>query len=164
MGPEEQTGLAFLATARWRLVDYYPPKIRRCLDTLSEDDVWWRPNAACNSVGNLILHLCGNVRQWLVSGVGGAADVRDRPAEFAERGPIPKAELLARLDDVLARSAEVFDALAPGELLTPLTVQGYDETRLSAIAHVVEHFSGHVGQIIYITKLRASVDLRFYDL
>src|SRR5215831_7094947 len=75
-------------------------RIKHCLGQLSDEQVWWRAQPSLNSIGNLILHLCGNVRQWLVAGLGGAAEVRDRPAEFAERGPIPRAELLRRLDAV----------------------------------------------------------------
>src|SRR5437660_316028 len=76
-------------------------KIKHCLGQLSDEQVWWRYHPSLNSIGNLILHLCGNVRQWIVAGLGGGADGRDRPAEFSERGSIPRDELLRRLESVV---------------------------------------------------------------
>src|SRR5438045_3716806 len=72
-------------------------KIEHCVRQLSDDDVWWRPREEMNSIGNVLLHLSGNLRQWIVAGVGGAADVRDRPGEFAERQAIPREQLMATL-------------------------------------------------------------------
>src|SRR5688572_6709918 len=77
-------------------------KIKHCLGQLNEEQVWWRPSESMNSVGNLMLHLAGNLRQWIVSGIGGANDTRNRPGEFAERGPIAKAELLRRLEQAVS--------------------------------------------------------------
>lgn len=111
-----------------------------------------------------MLHLSGNARQWIVSGVGGANGVRDRPQEFAERSLIPRDELLKRLRETLIDVDEVLRRLDPATLLEQRTIQGCDVTLLQAIFHVVEHFSMHTGQIIYITKQLTATDLHFYDL
>jgi uncharacterized damage-inducible protein DinB len=159
----------FIDTCRHHLSTDYLPKIRRCLRDLSEDDIWWRPNPRSNSVGNLVLHLAGNIRQWIVSGVGGRPDVRERPLEFSAQGPTAAAEwdrtrLTTLLDETLQEVDAVLAELAPASLLQRTVVQGMDVTFLEGIFHAVEHFSMHTGQIIYITKLRVDVDLRFYEV
>jgi uncharacterized damage-inducible protein DinB len=161
--PAETASKLFLEQAVWRLREDYPPKLRRCLEGLTEEQVWWRPNPACNSVGNLLLHLAGNLRQWVVAGLGGAPDRRDRPAEFRAAGPVPKAELLADLEQALADTCTVIAGLDDSELVRSRRIQVYENrTGLEAVFHVVEHFSGHLGQIIYITKLLDGQDLGFY--
>jgi uncharacterized damage-inducible protein DinB len=160
----DQLSRLFLAEARFHLNEQYLPWLRACLEKLSEQDVWWRPNAKSNSAGNLILHLCGNIRQWVIHGVAGAEDVRQRSAEFAEQGPIPKAELLARLEAALAEVDEVLRRVTAEELAQARQIQGFDQTVLSAIFHVVEHFSYHTGQIIYLTKMRTGEDLKFWNV
>jgi uncharacterized damage-inducible protein DinB len=157
-------GKEYLSYCRRRLLQEYFPKIERCVGELSEDDVWWRAHEANNSIGNLILHLSGNVRQWIISGLGGEPDSRNRPAEFAERGKIPKEQLLSMLRITLRDADNVLRVFEPSRLLEVRHIQTYDVTCLDALSHVVEHFAGHVGQIIYITKLRTGKDLRFYDL
>lgn len=154
----------FLAEARFHLMQQYLPWLRACLNRLSEEDIWWRPNDKSNSAGNLILHLCGNVRQWIIHGVGGVKDSRDRNAEFAERGPIARAELLARLETTLAEVDAVLQRTGAGDLPQPRRIQGFEQTVLSAIFHVVEHFSHHTGQIIFLTKMRTGADLKFWNL
>lgn len=154
-------GRVFLDESLRYLTVEYPTKIRLCLERLSDGDLWWRPNADSNSVGNLLLHLAGNARQWIVSGVGGAVDVRDRQAEFDERGPLPRAELLTRFDAALTDVADVLTRLEPSRLGEPRSIQGRQTTVFRAIYHVVEHFSMHMGQIAYIAKLRTG-DLGFY--
>jgi uncharacterized damage-inducible protein DinB len=161
---ETSVASEFIRLARHQLAKEYLPKIQRCLTSLGEGDIWWRAHETNNSVGNLILHVCGNVRQWIVSGIGGERDARDRPAEFAAKGPMSKEALLERLKSTLQdadRSLANFDL---GRLPEKRRIQSYDVTCFEAIFHVVEHFSGHVGQIIYITKQRTGKDLRFYDL
>lgn len=152
----------FLTDSRAHLVKYRT-KIERALTDLTDEDVWWRPNAASNSIGNLMLHLSGNARQWIVHGVGGEADVRERSAEFgADEGPGPSALLqtfIAALDDVDAVLAE----LRPEQLHEPRTIQGLETTVLGAVYHVVEHLATHTGQILYIAKLRTGRDLGFYQ-
>ncbi len=155
-------GRAFLEEARRYLGVEYPTKIRACLARLSNDDIWWRPNEASNSVGNLLLHLCGNIRQWIVSGVGGVPDARQRQEEFDERGPVARAELLARFDATIADAARVLTSLGAADLAAPRRIQGRDTTVLLAVFHVVEHFAMHTGQITYLTKQRSGQDLGFY--
>jgi len=153
---------ALIAECRRRLIDESGPRLERCLDLCGAGDLWWRPNAAVTSIGNLTLHLCGNIRQWLIAGLGGAPDERDRDAEFSERGPIAEADLRARWRSVIAESAAVLDALDPAELLRQRPVQTFHETGLSILVHVVEHASYHVGQITWITKHRTGGDTGYY--
>ena len=115
-----------------------------------------------NAVGNLVLHLCGNVRQWILSGVGGEPDVRDRDAEFAARGGMPVTELAARLRVTVEEAAAVIAAVPPERMAEPLLIQKYEVSVMEAIYHVVEHFSEHTGQIIFATKLMRGIDLGFY--
>ena len=156
-------GKAFTTHSRQLLTADYLPKIEACLHRLSEQDVWWRPNEASNSVGNLILHLCGNVTMWIIGGVGGRNFERDRQQEFDERRQIPKAELLARLQRVVEEADEVIESLDENELLHRREIQTYDVTLLEAVYHVVEHFSMHTGQIILLSKARVAEDLRLWE-
>jgi uncharacterized damage-inducible protein DinB len=154
---------AFLAQSRWLLRTEYPTKIRACLTTLPAGALWQRPARECNAIGNLLLHLDGNVRQWIVSGVGGAADSRERSAEFAAEGGATSEELIARLDVTLSEVDAVLARLAPDDLLQPRTIQGREVTVLEAVYHVTEHFGMHTGQIILMTKMLAPGAIRFYD-
>lgn len=129
-------------------------RIKHCLGQLSDAQVWWRSHPSLNSIGNLILHLCGNLRQWVVAGLGGSADVRDRPAEFAERGPIPREELLWRLDAVTAEAVGVLGRLTARQLLDTRRIQGFDVTTLAAIFDSVPHFRGHTQEIVHLTRLQ----------
>ncbi len=155
---------SFIDHAVYRLRDDYMPKVRQCLDELSEEDLWWRPNDNSNSAGNILLHLSGNIRQWIIHGVGGVEDCRERDKEFAERGPLPKTELLDRLDRTVNEAYRVLEAFETSRLMEPRTIQGYDETCLTVIFHVVEHFAQHLGQLSYITKLRCDLNLEYFDL
>jgi len=154
----------FISEARRHLMQEYLPWLRTCLTALSEAEAWWRPNEKSNSVGNLILHLCGNITQWVIHGVGGAADTRHRPAEFAARESCSKAELLQQLEATLAAVDAVLANLPIDKLAAPRLIQGFNVTVLGAIFHVVEHFSYHTGQIIYITKMRTGKDLKFWNV
>jgi uncharacterized damage-inducible protein DinB len=158
----QEFGRALIAECRRRLYTESMPRIRQCLGELTVEEIWARPNGHTNSVGNLVLHLAGNVRQWVVAGLGGASDVRERQAEFDAPGPMPTAELLGRLEKVLSDASAVLDGLDPASLLLPRRVQGFTESGLSILVHVVEHFSYHTGQIVYIVKARKDVDLGFY--
>lgn len=162
--PPDQFGKLYLSYCRRRLSEEYLPRILRCLGELADDDIWWRPNENANSVGNLVLHLSGNVRQWIVSGLGGADDVRDRKSEFSERGPVPRDELVERLVTTLRDADGALARFDPARLSETRRIQVYDATCLDALSHVLEHFAQHLGQIVYITKLRKGVDLKFYDL
>lgn len=150
---------------RRRLQGEYVPRLRQCIDLLGDDRVWQRPAPNCNSVGNLLLHLCGNTTQWILATFGDCQDARNRPAEFAATGGIAARQLIDRLATIVDRACDLVDALSPAELLRPRVVQGkFDETGLSAVLHVLEHFSGHAGQIYAWTKQATGRDLRFYDL
>jgi uncharacterized damage-inducible protein DinB len=129
---------------------------------LTDEELWMRPNDASNSVGNLVLHLCGNVRQYVISGLGGEEDVRERSREFSERGPIPRAELIERLEETLRRASRVLESLRGDSLLEIHGVQGGEISGVSILVHVVEHFSYHVGQVAYFVKARRGKDLGFY--
>ena len=129
---------------------------------LNEDQIWARGNQNENAIGNLVLHLCGNVRQWLVSGVGGKPDHRERDKEFAAKGGVPSAELLERLRSTVREAADTILPLTTPQLLQPLSIQKYDVTAFEAIYHVVEHFSMHTGQILFATKMLTGADLGFY--
>lgn len=162
-------GRAFVRHARFRLREDYPVKISGALAELTDEQLWWRPNEASNSIGNLTLHLCGNVRQWLIAGVGGATDTRNRSTEFAERTQLSKEELLSKLQSTLAEVdavlANLERDLATDEtsLQREIIPQGFSQTVLDSIFHAVEHFSYHTGQIVFIAKLLAADRIRFYD-
>jgi len=140
----------------------YTARIRACLDPLDEPQIWHRPSAASNSIANLCLHLAGNVRQWILHGIGGEPDIRRRDEEFAARGGAAKDELIDRLEDTVRQACELLESLPHARLLETTRPQNYDVTVLEAIYHVVEHFSGHTGQIIAATKAITGADLGFY--
>ena len=158
-----EIGQSFIVSARAYFTDDYLPKIERSLELLTDEQIWWRANPQSNSIGNLLLHLSGNVRQWIVCGIGGAPDERDRDSEFAERHLISRDELLARLKQTLSDADAALAKFDADKLLERHLIQGCDVTALAAIFHVVEHFSMHTGQIIMIAKMFAEVDLGFYD-
>jgi len=155
--------VALLTDARLFLRGNYLPKIERCLDALSEEDVWWRANNGSNSIGNLILHLDGSTRAWILGVAGGRRVVRDRDAEFAERGPLAKSALLARLRSTLAEADEVLAMLDEATLLERRASSSGEVTVLWAVLHGVEHFAMHTGQIIMLAKVRATSALRLAD-
>jgi len=162
---------AFLRQARFRLREDYAVKIAAALGELTDEQIWWRPNEASNSIGNLILHLCGNAGQWIIAGVGGATDTRQRAAEFAERDQISKTELNALLTQTLHEVDEVLakleNDLAAAQSDAPLqrecVPQGYAQTVLDTVFHVVEHFSYHTGQIVQLAKWQSANRIRLYD-
>jgi hypothetical protein len=152
----------FLDFSSKKLLEQYWPRLRQCVESLNDDQLWWRPNAAGNTVGNLVLHLNGNVGQWLVASFNHLDDGRDRPAEFNERRRIPGPVLLARLEVTLQEAAKVLARLTITDLLATYQIQGYTVTGLAAVYQVVEHFGMHYGQIVYITKMLQAADLGFY--
>ena len=160
---EHATARAFIAHASEFLLRDYLPKIERCLEKLTDTQIWWRANEESNSIGNLILHLCGNARQWIVCGVGSQPDSRNRDSEFEQRDPIAREQLLNLLHSTLSDVQATLQALDPGVLLERRKIQGKDVEILEAIFHVTEHFSMHTGQIILLTKLLTATDLHFYD-
>jgi uncharacterized damage-inducible protein DinB len=155
-------GHAFLELSASFLENEFLPRIRSAVERLDPDDLWWRPNDASNSVGNLVLHLAGNLRQWVVTGIGGAPDVRRRDAEFDRRDPMSREELLGGLQDAVREAARVLRGADPADLRRERVVQGMTVTGMHAVYHAVEHFSMHTGQILWIVKLRTGGDLGFY--
>jgi uncharacterized damage-inducible protein DinB len=124
--------------------------------------LWARDSENENAVGNLLLHLEGNVRQWILSGIGGVSDARDRPSEFSARSGASASMLLTNLGAAVHDALNVIRTLPHQRLAEAVTIQGYDTSVLSAIFHVVEHFSGHTYQIILLTKRATREDLGFY--
>ena len=153
---------AFLDQSRRYLAREYPTKIQRCLDVLPAEALWRREDASENSVGNLLLHLSGNVRQWIVSGVGGASDTRQRSTEFEARHG-SASELLENLLGTLREADGVLASLDESSLGERRRIQGRDVNVLYAVYHVVEHFSMHTGQIILLTKRYAPGRVQFYE-
>jgi uncharacterized damage-inducible protein DinB len=137
-------------------------RISVCIGQLDDDQIWSRGGENENAIGNLMLHLAGNVRQWIVSGAGSRPDTRDRDSEFAARGGISKAAVEARLRNTVDEAVAVIGGLTPERLAERVTIQGYDVSVLEAVLHVVEHFSMHTGQIIFATKMLTGADLGFY--
>jgi hypothetical protein len=152
----------FLQFSREKLLGQYWPRLRSSVAPLSDEQVWWRPNEASNSIGNLILHLNGNVWQWLVASFDRLEDTRNRPAEFGDRRLVPGAALLEKLGSTMRQASEVLSRLTEGDLRTNYQIQGYTVTGLHAVYQVVEHFGMHYGQILYITKSIRGEDLRLY--
>ena len=152
----------FLEFSRRKLLTQYWPRLRGCVERLTEEQVWWRPNEASNSIGNLILHLDGNVRQWLVGAFGKDEDMRDRPAEFQARGGLSASILIGQLGATMEQASEVLSRLTERDLLMRFDIQGYQVNGLQAVYQVVEHFGMHYGQIVCITKTLRAEDLGFY--
>ena len=157
-----EVGQALIDECKYRLLDESVPRLEKCLSLLGPDEIWFRPNPETVSVGNLVLHLCGNVTQWILSGLGGKRDERVRDLEFEEKGPLPVETLHRRLRDTMAETRAVLDRLDPATLLEPRRVQGFDQSAVGILVHVVEHFSYHVGQVSYTVKSRKSIDLGYY--
>jgi uncharacterized damage-inducible protein DinB len=137
-------------------------RIETCVEMLTPEQLWARTAANQNAVGNLLLHLSGNVRQWILHGLGGQPDHRERDAEFAAREGSGAQELLARLRTTVEEAVALFRTLPAERLLERIRTQGYENTALAAIYHVVEHFAGHTFQIILLTKQFTREDLGFY--
>ena len=152
----------FLEFSRTKLLQQYWPRLRTCVESLTDEQVWWRPNESSNSIGNLMLHLNGNVQQWLVASFAHADDARDRPAEFAHRQIVPATALLQTLGGTMDRASHTLARLTEADLCATLHIQGYTVSGLEAVYQVVEHFGLHYGQIVYITKLVTEKDLGFY--
>jgi hypothetical protein len=157
----EDVARSVLAEAN-KLLDECAAKISHCANQLSDEQIWWRPAPSLNSIGNLILHLCGNLQQWIVSGVGGVPDTRHRPAEFAERGPMPKSVLIEKLTPVVVAAQQTLARSSPAELARERTIQGFSITGWGAIFHSVPHFNGHTQEIVCYTRMQLGDAYKFY--
>lgn len=158
---QEELGCIFLRFSADKL-NQFSGRIKECLGRLSYEQVWARGSENENAIGNLVLHLCGNVRQWIGSGVAGRPDIRVRDREFAACGEVQSSELWERLEGTVEDAMAVLAAVTPERLREEVTVQAYRLTVLEAIYHVVEHFAQHTGQIIHATKQLTGEDLGFY--
>lgn len=158
----EDMGRALIRHCSVNLFDESLPRIRKCLSYLSDDEIWHRPNDRVVSVGNLVLHLCGNVRQYIMFGIGGEADRRKRDEEFSETGPIEREALLERLETTMAEAKKTLEELDPNLLLEERTIQGDTQDLVRVLVHVTEHFSYHTGQITYYVKSTKAVDTGYY--
>ena len=141
------------------------PRLERALATLPEADLWWRPHVNTTRVGNLLVHLEGNVSMWILAGLGGVEFARNRAAEFARTDGGTKRDLFEALAATVRQACAVIGGLSEADLSAPRTIQGFETTGLSAVYHVVEHFSWHVGQIVWIAKMRGGPDhgVSFHD-
>jgi uncharacterized damage-inducible protein DinB len=137
-------------------------KITACMKQLDEKDVWLAPNEHLNSVGNLILHLCGNIRQHIISALGGENDIRERDLEFSTRKGFTKIELVKKLQETAGQAVDIIKNLKCDDLLKNRMAQGISHSGVDSIIHVTEHYSYHAGQIILLTKLSKNIDLGFY--
>jgi hypothetical protein len=156
------TATIFIKFSRNKLLEQYWPRLRACVESLTEDQIWWRPNPSSNSIGNLVLHLNGNVSQWLVASFNRLEDKRNRPEEFACKDGIAPDALLHLLEPTMAKADEVLSRLTETDLQAPFEIQGYHVSGLEAVYQVVEHFGLHYGQIAYITKMLRAENLGFY--
>ena len=154
---------AFIAEIKRRLFEENIPRLKKCLSELTTEQIWYRPNNSSNSVGNLVLHLQGNVRQWVVAGLGKNPDVRERQLEFDEKGPVPIKKMLDDLDKLMMEVTTILNKVTATDLLEVRNVQAYQESGLSILIHITEHFSYHVGQMTYIVKMLKDQDMGYYD-
>jgi uncharacterized damage-inducible protein DinB len=153
LGPEAAAvGAAAIEDAR-RRINGFASQVRECLGRLDDAQVWSRPNEEANSVGNLVLHVCGSSRHFLGHVLGGSDYRRDRPAEFAERGPVPRAELLRVLDETVAENEHVLGALESARLMELREIpREKPHTVLALVVRTSHHWAVHTGQIVYATK------------
>jgi uncharacterized damage-inducible protein DinB len=147
----------------FRIYEESIPRITRCLEQLTNEQIWWRPNENSNSIGNLILHLQGNVRQWIGTGLGNMPDHRKRQTEFDERRLLDKTSLMREFLETMELAKGIIEQVPEEELLRLRPVQTFEESGLSILVHVTEHFSYHTGQIAYITKMLRDKPLEFYE-
>lgn len=140
-----------------------PERIGKCLAMLSDEQVWQRPNEASNSIGHLILHLCGNIRQYIHSSLGLQTDDRQRDAEFAHSGGLSKSQLLEAFEQTVEEAVRIISELSGTQLLEKRMVQGFRYSGIGNILHVVEHAAYHTGQIALYTKILQGQDLGFYE-
>ena len=153
-----EVGRTFLDTSRFFLTGYLND-INHCLNILSDEDLWWRPNEESNSIGNLLLHVLGSLNHWILAGIAGMKVQRVRQQEFGERSPLPKENLLSQLNSVLHDVDKVIGAIDPSQLSNKMQIAGKEITWMFAIYLMIQHCSTHTGQIILVTKLRTGKDL-----
>ncbi|HKG22745.1 MAG TPA: DUF1572 family protein [Blastocatellia bacterium] len=153
MQGHEELAKAALDAFRGRITGVFPAQIKSCIAQLDEDQLWWRPNDESNSVGNLVLHLSGSIRHNLARAIGGFRYERDRPAEFAERGPVPKERLVEIFDETIRLALATLDGFDSSRMLDPSEDLSHGPTLFHSILTATIHLATHAGQIVYITKM-----------
>ncbi len=151
----------FLQQSAYRINLNYP-RIKTCIDMLSDTEIWQRPNSSSNSVGNLVLHLCGNMTQYIISALGKNKDDRNRDSEFSTKEGFTAAELLDKMKAVNDNCVTIITGLKEEQLAAKYEVQGYTMSGIAIIIHVTEHYSYHTGQIVFLTKSLKDTDTGFY--
>jgi hypothetical protein len=152
---------AFISATRQTLSEGMR-KIEHCVGQLTDDQLWWRPRPEMNSIANLMLHLSGNLRQWIVAGIGGVKDIRNRPLEFSDHSNRPKSEILGLIEKVVSDADAALARLTPDQLLKIRRIQGYDAAAIAAVIDTIAHFRGHVQEIIHMTRQQLGEKYRFY--
>ncbi len=160
---DENYHLYFIQEIRRRLVGECQERVLKCLDLLSEDEIWFRPNDHSNSVGNLILHLRGNVEQWLFSTLGKMDDTRKRKVEFSTQGGYSRDDLKHMIVVLMRETDRILKNVHPTDLTQAYRVQGFEESGIAILIHITEHFSYHVGQITYFVKAHRNLDTGYYE-
>jgi len=153
----------FKKETKRRILEESIPRCIQCIERLSDVEIWYRPNSNVVSVGNLVLHLCGNARQWILSGIFDQPDHRERQQEFDTQGPLDRSYLLDKLTKLSKDLDKAIDTLSHDQLTQVKDVQGFEESVIGILIHVIEHFSYHTGQIVYYTKSAKDVDMKFYE-
>jgi hypothetical protein len=162
---EQQLAEAVSKAARAVLADGIR-KIEHCVAQLNGEQMWWRPNpeiteGEMNSVANLLLHLSGNIRQWIVAGLGNTPDTRNRPAEFADRSKRAKADVLGVLQQTIRESDAVIARLTPADYLATRHIQGGDVNATVGLFKCLAHFGGHVQEIVHLTRNQLGMKYKF---
>ena len=153
MSGSDPVSAAILESLRARITRVLPAQVRACIEQLDDEQLWWRPNETSNSVANLVLHLSGSLDHYLNRGFGGFSYERDRPAEFAERGRLPKEQVLARFDGMVARATETFDTITVERLGEPAPESRSYTLLVEELMSIATHVAAHSGQILWITKM-----------
>jgi len=143
-------------------IDENTAKIHSCMKQLDEKEIWFRPNEHVNSVANTILHLCGNIRQYVISSMGGKTDIRERTLEFSTHSGYTNAELIIQLFETINEAKSIITLASRENLEKRRTVQGTSYSGIGIIIHITEHYSYHTGQIVLLTKLFKNADMGFY--
>lgn len=148
---------------RKRIYDESFPRIYKCLGMLTHEELWYCLNKQTPPIGSLVLHLCGNARQWIVAGIGGKDDIRDRASEFIPHPSIRRTDLIFVLENLKMQMNTALKNITSDNLQQPITIQGFEETYFSVLIHVLEHFSYHTGQITTLTKIITQKPTQYYD-
>ena len=137
-------------------------RIETCFGLLSEEMIWEKMNSQMNCAGNLVLHLNGNIRQYIISGLGMAKDVRQRNMEFELSSRIGKEDLWSAHHNTVTEALRIIVSMKNSGLTKKLRIQGFETNATDVLIHVTEHYSYHTGQIALLTKILSEKDLGFY--